>query len=116
MEFRMQFAIAAIVACVIAIPITIAQYKEFQAEGKSINYLSLKMFIAIIFPVMSIPVLLSKELSIGYKLLMISSMVAAGSAYICSVTSARKAFRKILGLPPEDDVTGEVIKEDKKIK
>lgn len=43
-------------------------------------------------------------------------MAIGGLAYLTSVTSARKSFRKILGLPPEDEDTGEIIKEDDKKK
>jgi hypothetical protein len=31
-----------------------------------------------------------------------------------AITQSRKTFRKIFGLPPEDEDTGEVIKEDNK--
>jgi len=58
--------------------------------------------------------LLSDVFSALEKLGVVVVAIIAGLVNDYSVTSARKSFRKILGLPPEDENTGEVIKKDKK--
>jgi hypothetical protein len=89
-------------------------YNKYKREGKSVKYLEFKVSIFVIIPIASIPFLLSDNLSILYKLLIIFSMLIAGVIYAYTMTSARKTFRKIMGLPAEDEHTGEIIKEEKK--
>jgi len=89
-------------------------YNKYKNEGKSIKYLEFKISIAVGIPIVSIPFLLSNKLTIYHKLIIIIFMFIAGMIYACTMTAARKSFRKIMGLPPEDEHTGEVIKENKK--
>ena len=115
MDFGIQMLIAFFLTCVIGLPIYIYKYKQFRKEGKSIKYLEFKVVIAIGIPITSIPVLLS-DMSPLWKIIAIISMLLSGIAYGYSLTSARKSIRNILGLSPEDEDTGEVIKEEDKKK
>jgi hypothetical protein len=114
MDFRMQLVAALIVACAIAMTVEIIKKKQYKKERRSIKYLAYKVFIIVMLPIISIPFLLTDVLSPLDKLIVIGLMFLSGLGYLYYVTSARKTFRKILGLPPEDEDTGVVIKEDKK--
>ena len=113
MDFGIQMFIGFLVTCATGIPIVLHKYKKYRKEGKSIKYLEFKIAIAVGMPIASILVLLS-NMSFIRKLLAIILMFIAGVIYAYSLHSGRKAFRKILGLPPEDGHTGEVIKDEDK--
>jgi len=110
LDTGLQFLIAAIIACIIGIPILFHKHNKYKQEGKSIKYLELKILITVGIPIMSVPVLLSNA-SLVWKIFTIIVMVLSGSAYVYSIASARKTLRKIMGRPPEDEHTGEVIKK-----
>lgn len=115
MDFGTQMLLAFFVTCALSIPIILYKYRKFKKEGKSVKYLEFKITMMIGLPIMSVPMLLS-DLSLKWKVIAIILAALSGIAYAYGLTSARKSFRKILGLPPEDEDTGEVIKEDKKEK
>ena len=116
MDFGIQLLVTLGIACAVCIPLVLYKYKKYRKEGKSIKYIELRVLITVGLPIMSVPFLLSNELTPLNKLIVIVLMFIAGVAYVYFITSARKSFRKIVGLPPEDEHTGEVIKEDKKEK
>jgi ABC-type amino acid transport system permease subunit len=115
MNFGIQMILALLITCVIGIPITLHKYKQYRKEGKSVKYLEFKVAIAVGMPIMTIPILLS-AMTVIWKVIALIAMLLSGIAYAYSVTSARKAFRKMVGLPPEDEDTGEIIKGDDKQK
>ncbi len=116
MDFRIQLILALIASLIVAYPVYFIMLRKYKREGRSIKYLIYKVCIIVMTPILSIPVLLSDVFSPFDKTIVIILGIAGGVIYLYSVTSARKSFRKILGLPPEDEHTGEVIKEDKKEK
>jgi Ca2+/Na+ antiporter len=114
MDFGIQLLVTLGIACAICIPLVIYKYKEYRKKGKSIKYLELKVLITVGLPIMSVPFLLSNELTPLDKLIVIILMLITGVAYVYFITSARRSFRKIMGLSLEDEHTGEVIKDNKK--
>lgn len=113
MDFDTQLLIAFGLSCAIGIPITLYKYNKNKRDGKSIKYLELKVLISVALPILSIPVLLS-NMSFKWKIIAIFAALIGIVSYVYSITSSRRTFRKVLGLPPEDENTGEVIKGDKK--
>ncbi len=103
--------LAFLMTCVIGLPLTFFKYRQYKKTGKSIKYLEFKIALAVGMPIISVPILLS-NMSIKWKLIAIILMLLSGVSYAYSLTSARKCFRKILGLSPEDEDTGEVIRKD----
>jgi len=116
MDFDIQLLIALVATCAIGIPITLYKYKKYRKEGRSIKYLASKVAIVVAIPVMLVLVLLQDELSLTQKLVAVIAALISMVVYAYVITAARKSFRKILGLSPEDEHTGEVMKEDKKKK
>jgi len=115
-DFDTQIMIAFALICVIGIPIYLYKFKKYRRESKSIKYLEFKIAIAVTIPILSILLLLRKELSVLQKISLIILAFLGMVAYAYFITSARKSFRKIMGLSPEDEDTGEVIKEENKAK
>lgn len=114
MDFPEQLILALAASIAVFYPVYFFLIKKYKKQGKSIKYLMPKLFIFIGIPILSVPVLLSDVFAPLEKLIVMTVAIIAGLANYYSVTAARKSFRKILGLPPEDEDTGEVIKEDKK--
>jgi len=114
MDLQTQLIIALGLAFAVGIPILLYMHNRYKKEGKSVKYLEFKVAIVVGIPIVSIPFLLSDNLSILDKVLLVISMLIAGVMYGYTMTSARRTFRKIMGLPPEDEHTGEVIKDNKK--
>ncbi|MBI5665022.1 MAG: hypothetical protein HZC49_08070 [Nitrospirae bacterium] len=113
MDFDVQLMIAWVISISVVLPIIFIKYNKAKREGKSIKNLVLKVTLLIGLPIISIPFLLSGNLSLLDKLAVIVVMVIAGTVYSYGIRYSRKALRKIIGLPPEDEHTSEVIKEDK---
>ena len=105
MDFGVQLLIALGITCVIGLPILFYRYNKYKKEGRSVKYLEFKVAIIVGLPIISTLVLLNKEISILTKLIMILAWVISGIAYAYFLTSARKTFRKIMGLHPEDEHT-----------
>ena len=116
MDFDIQLIVAWIISIAIVITIILIKYNKAKKEGKSIKNLALKVSLFIGLPIMSIPFLLNKKISLLDKFIIIVAMFIAGIVYSYGIRYSRRIFRKIMGLPPEDEHTGEVIKEDKKEK
>jgi hypothetical protein len=116
MEFPEQLLLAIACSIVVFYPVYFILLKKYKKQGRSIKYLMPKLFIFIGIPILAIPVLLSDIFSSLEKLLLIIVATIAGLINYHSTTTARKTFRKIMGLPPEDEHTGEVIKDDTKEK
>lgn len=116
MDFGVQVLAAVGIACIVGLPIAFYLYKKYRREGRSIKYLEFKIAIVVGLPIVSIPFLLSDKLTIVNKLLAIILMLISGIIYAYAITSGRKTFRKIIGLSPEDEHTGEVIKDKGKTK
>lgn len=112
-DFGAQLLIALALICVIGVPTILYKLKKYIKEGKSIKYLELKVMITVAIPIFSILLLLRKELSFIDKIFILLVALIGMIAYAYSITSARKSFREMTGLPPEDENTGEVIKEEK---
>lgn len=115
-EFDVQLLIAFAIFCIIGVPVLLLTYKKYRRMKKSIKYLEFKIAILIAIPILSILLFLRKELSFLEKLSILILAFIGMVAYAYFITSARRSFRKIMGLPLEDEHTGEVIKEDKKDK
>ncbi len=113
MDFKIQLILALIASLIVAYPVYFVMVKKYKMEGRSIKYLIYKVCIIVMTPILSIPFLLTNVLTPLDKIIVVLLMIGGGSAYLYSVTAARKSFRKILGLPPEDEHTGEVIKDKK---
>jgi len=116
MDFGLQLIVALAIALAVVYPLYFSMAKKYRMEGRSIKYLWHKLCIGVMMPILSIPILLSDVFPPLHKVVVILVAALAGLANLYSVTSARKSFRKILGLPPEDEHTGEVIKEEDKKK
>jgi hypothetical protein len=114
MTFPEQILLALISSLALVYPIYFMLRKKYKSQGKSIKYLIPKLCIFIVTPILSIPVLLSDVFDSLEKLVLIIVTIIGGLANYYSTTLARKSFRKVLGLPPEDEDTGEVIKDEKK--
>lgn len=114
MDFDTQLMIAFAVFCIIGIPTLLYVYKRYRKMGKSIKYLEAKIGLAVAVPIFLILLLLRDDLSWREKISLIILAMVGMVAYVYGINFARKAFRKIMGLPPEDEHTGEVIKEKKK--
>jgi|GEM_PF-2145713 len=92
----------------------IVKRRRYKKEGKSIKYLDIEVFIKIGFPIIIILILLNDKLTVLDTLFISILGLAVVIAQSFAITQSRKTFRKIFGLPPEDEDTGEVIKEDNK--
>lgn len=114
MNFDIQLIIAWAISISVVLPIIFIKYSKAKKDGRSIKNLVLKVTLFIGLPIISIPFLLSGKLSLLDKLAVIVVMVIAGTTYSYGIRYSRKALRKIIGLPPEDGHTGEVIKDKKK--
>ena len=113
MDFGVQILVAFGITCSIGMPIAFYMYKKYRKQGKSTQYLSSKVAIIVGLPIISIPFLLSDKLSLFNKLIAIILMLISGIAYAYTINASRKIFRKVIGLPKENEHTGEVIKEEK---
>ena len=113
-DFDTQLLIAFTLICAIAIPTILYKLKKYTKEGKSIKYLGFKVTIAVAIPILSVVLLLRKELSLLDKIYIIIIAVVGMVAYAYFITSARRSFRKTMGLPLEDEHTG-LIKKDEDI-
>lgn len=113
-DFEIQILVAGVAALLIGYPVEIIKRRQYLKEGRSIQYLTLKVFFFIGFPILSIPALLSEVFPVWAKLsAMVLVAIVAFLDYV-SINLARKTGRRFLGLPPEDEHTGEVIKDDEK--
>jgi hypothetical protein len=112
-EFDKHLIIAMVVALVIGMPLERVLKKRYKKQGRSIKYLTYKIYLLVIIPIVSIPFLLADVIPFWAKVAGVALGCIVGYFYLASVTSARKSFRKILGLSPEDEHTGEVIKHSK---
>jgi len=113
-DFGIQLLIAFIVMCAIFIPTYLYKYKKYKKEGKSIKYLEFKIAIIVAIPIYSILLLLRNDLSFLQKIFLIIIALIGMIAYAYFIHSARRSFRKTMGLPLEDEHTGEVIKDEDK--
>ena len=115
-DFDKQLIIVMAVAILICEPLYFILKKRYKKQGRSTKYLIYKICFAIGLPIVTIPVLLTGVIPFWGKVMTVALGCIVGYLYLASITSARKSFRKILGLPPEDEDTGEVIKGDEKKK
>ena len=113
-DFGTQLLIALALICAIGIPTILYKYKQYRKEGKSVKNLELKVMITVAIPIYSILLLLRNDLSFLQKISLIILAFVGMVAYAYFITSARKSFRKMTGLPLEDEHTGEVIKRNGK--
>lgn len=90
--------------------------KKYKKQGKSIKHLECKIFLVVVLPIVSIPFLITPVIPLWAKLGGVALGCIVGFFYLYSIAAARKAFRKIFGLSPEDEHTGDVIKGDRKEK
>ena len=109
-----QILVAMVVSAIIVIPISIYKHIKYRKEGKSVKSLALKLTLKIGLPIISIPILLSDVLSWPWKIGIITLMGLGGILYLTGIEDTRDVIRKILGLPPVDEHTGQVIKEETK--
>lgn len=114
MSFGEQLVITVGFASVICVLVCVFKFKQLKKEGKSAKHLEVKVFTGLGLPIIAIPFLMS-ELSVLDKFIVIILMLISGMSYIYSMTSARGAFRKALGLSPEDEDKEEISKEEKDI-
>jgi len=68
------------------------------------------MLMAIVLPMLSIPIILS-NLSWLWKVVIIVIAALGGALWGIGIDAMQKALRKIFGLPPIDEDTGQVVKE-----
>jgi len=111
-EFDIQLFVALVVSLMIAYPIYYMTRNKYRRLGKSIKYLEYKIAIFIMTPILSIPVLLRPSLTPLDKIIGVILMIVGGCAYLYGASAARRAFRKLFGLPQENKDTGEVMKND----
>jgi hypothetical protein len=109
MDIGAQLVVSMIVGISIGIPIYLTLFNKYRKVGKSIKYLEFKIAIYVVLPIMSIPILFSNR-TLPFKLLTILAMFLSAIIYAYNITSARRTFRKVMGLPPENEDTGEVEK------
>ena len=115
-DFEKQLLIVFVVANAIGLPLYYILKKRYIKQGKSIKNLEYKIAYAIVLPIISIPALLTPVIPFWGKALGIALTGIAGWFYMASSRSAQTSFRKILGLPPVDEHTGEVIKKEEQDK
>lgn len=94
MDFRIQLIAALIVASIMTIIIDRIKRKKYVREGKTTKYLMPKLFICIMVPIMSIPVILSGMFSAIEKVLLIGLGIIGGLAYYYGITSFEKLVKK----------------------
>jgi hypothetical protein len=87
--------------------------KKYKEEGRSIKYLDLKVGFFVGFPIILTPLLLS-DLSILAKAVIGLLMAVGMVAYRYGFDASSRSFRRLMGWPPEDEHTGEAIKDEKK--
>lgn len=116
MDFGVLLLIAGAIIVAVGLPITFYTYNKYRKLGKSVKYLEFKIAFAVGLPIFTIVVFLNEELSVQTKFIMIFAMAITGIVYAYTITFTRKILRKIMGLPSEDEHTGEVIKDDKKLR
>lgn len=102
-DFDVQLLIAFVVMLVIFIPTYLYKYRKYNKEGKSTRYLEFKIGGAIAFPILTIMVLLRKDLPFTGKLFILLIAFIGMIAYAWFITSARRSFRKAMGLSLEDE-------------
>lgn len=116
MDFDTQLIIALIVAGSLCTFLDVKLTRSYKKQGKSIKYLQVQIIFGVGTPIMAIPALLSDVIPLWAKIVGFFSVSIVSCLQLASLISARKSFRKILGLPPEDEHTGEIIKEEDKKK
>jgi len=113
MPFQGQIFFAWVAACAICIPMLLYLRKKYKEEGRSIKYLDLKVMFFVVFPILLVPPLLS-DMTI-LEITVIGLLAAVGMvAYRYGFDASSRSFRRLMGWPPEDEHTGEAIKDEKK--
>lgn len=115
MDYFDKISLAALItAIIIGETVYFTLKKRYKRQGRSIQYLEYKVAIAIVLPLVSLPFLLTNVISLWAKIGGLFLGCIIGIFYLASINAARRTFRNILGLPPEDEDTGETEKKDEK--
>lgn len=113
--FVIRMLVAIFISFCIVLPVIYFRARKLIREGKSVKYLPIKIATAIGLPILSIPILLSNIFWL-WKILIILIAAMGGVSWVIGVDATQKALRKIFGLPPIDENTGEVIEKKYKEK
>lgn len=106
----LEMLVADFVSLCIGIPVGIYKTKRYIKEGKSIKNLPRKVLLTIVLPIICIPFLLS-NLYWPWKILMIVGGALVGVSNLIGIDAAQTGLRQMLGLPPIDEDTGQVVKD-----
>lgn len=112
MDFKYKYLLSVIISLAIGLFLVHFLVKNAKREGKTIKYIPLKAILFTVFPTVIFFIFLS-EMPLIAKTGGIFVVLIGGIAQFYNLITQRKNFRKIFGLPPEDEDTGEVIKKDK---
>ncbi len=113
-EFQWQLLIAIIVAAVGGGILYVRTKRRYLSHGRSIKNLEYKVAFFFVFPIVTIPVLLTPVIPFWGKVWAAIVGCSVGILKLASLNVARRNFRKVLGLPPEDPDTGGAIEEEDK--
>jgi hypothetical protein len=114
MDFRTTFVISLIITLIITNLLVYFLLKKAKREKKSIRNIPLRAFLYAFLPFI-IFLMITADISIVAKIIGVILATLGGIAQIYNLRAQRKAFRKIFDLPPEDEDTGEVIKDKKEL-
>jgi hypothetical protein len=115
MTFREVFPVVVIASVLVGAVWAHLWTEKAKREGRSIRYIPTKVviFVGVVFYLVLAPF---TNMPIWLWLIIACVGLAAGVLQVYNLRLQRRTFRKIFRLPPEDEDTGEVIKEKEKKK
>ena len=75
MDFGVKLLIALGLTCAIGIPIYVIKFNRYRKDKKSVKYLEFKVAIIVGLPIVSMPILLSDDISILTKIIMVLAWI-----------------------------------------
>ena len=112
---KYKILIAVFAGCALGFPANIILCNRARSKGISIKYMPVIVFIVIGMPIMAIPFLTDNKTTWLNKLGILLVMLIAGVINYLGTIASRNSIRKLYGLPPVNEDTGEIerIKLDK---